>query len=410
MEKVFQKLVSVKGHGCTCTPWAPKDLETIQAGGFLVSCGQGIVVVVPSLPWIMCNKIEVTSKVNGNHFTSQVKVAVQCETMGLCVLASLDYNTIAPGLLGNPSPYSQKRKVASKPGNKIHTFGDRTYSCQYQGRLQAPVIRDSYELLDGIAKGDCVFYNRSFVGMVIDIDECVSIIPKEYIDRIVADFECKRTGLGSLGFKFDLSEESMRIVKPQILKYEGKNKIIQGTITAINGFPITVSAMEIATVFDDIYKTNMPLDLWFQIRHRPGDIGTICINDEIIPFEAQREQGNSKAAIYLDAYQPHRRMYYRIVGNYVATMPFRSLLESYLINNLVVTIQPKGINTHTVYLIDHLDPDNKTLEIGQYEDTVIAFQLVKLDNKWIKDLNQISASNYESIQYYNGHELEQIAL
>lgn len=399
MDKIFQKLVNVKGINCSNTPWKKSDCEDIESNGLLCGVSSGLIVVVPALPWVLCERIDVLM----NGIVVQMNVAIQAESMGLCVLALSDYNTVAPDQVRSPVPYMRKQKTAKCPGNRILNYRGKNNHCEYEGRSNSAIVRDIYQGHANV--GDCVFFKRSLIGIVSEVREFLTVIPKEYIDRIIQDFEHKITGLASTGLEYDTSCESV-FLKPQVITVMNGYDVIHGTVTEINGFPINVCDLGIATVYDDQNDIHLPLDLWFQINHRPNQICSITVDGKDIIFKAVEQKGLVDGIVYIDTVYPDPSQYYRMIGSYVATMPFKSLLMSNIINGLNVTLNSKGDEDKVVYLIDSIGDND--IGIGLNE-TFVAHQLVKIDNKFIIDLDQVT-DDASTIRCYNGNEFIQVSI
>lgn len=379
---MMSKLVTVIGHRCNPKPWEPNGSVNLSATGLLAESGSGLVVVVPCLPWILCSEIIVST----NTHKVQVKVAVQCETNSLCVLAATDYNTINPIDLGNPRSHNKRSKTLSRGGNKIRTLL-ADVPCTYLGRSDAELIRDIYEPSLEVRVGDCAYHNKTFVGMVVKNERQMLVVPREFINRIIMDYESKSTGIGTIGLKYFTAHGKLEVKQPQVLEYHGDMTIIYGTIEAVNGVPIMMNDLEQPYVYDDRYKADLPFGLWFQLRHRPGDEGTIKVDGVIIPFVAKRLVGPNKKVNYLDAYKPcHNMIWKKLDENHVVVMPYRCLVDLWVATSQNYSVFVKGKKINVVWL---LEGEN-------------AFQLVKVNDEWIDSLEQIP-NRCHSIQYFDGN-------
>lgn len=383
----MNKLVTVIGKGCNPTPWQRSDANAeLRSIGLLASSGNGLIVIVPCLPWLLCSEILV--KTSFHQVT--VKVAVQWETNSLCVLAASDYNTINPIELGKPSFYNRRSKTVSREGNRIITLTNE-FPCNYLGRPDTELIRDIYEPIDNVIVGASVYYNKTFVGMVVVNEEQIGVMPREFINRIILDYEKKATGLGTIGLQYFTKHDKLQVVKPQVLEYYGEMTIVQGTVEAVNGIPILMNELEQPYVYDDYYRTNMLFYLWFQIHNRPGNEGTIKVDGKIIPFVVKPLTGPNKRVNYLDAYKPSLDMVYRNIGNKIAVSPYKFFIDACLLSSMIMKAHVKGRDTNVVWLIDGLN----------------AYQIIKIDDKWIDTLDQIPET-CNTIKYYDGEDITTI--
>ena len=420
-KKSHSKFVAIKGKGFNPTPWKESDSDNnLRSNGLLVCYKGAYVVVAPLLAWSFCSEIVVCNTDAKNETLTETVVvkAFEIDTLDLCVLASLGYDTIKYGEESKPVGYSVRKKKASDMGDRFFTASvydnNLTVSkneCKYMARTATTVARDLYEPNSSVMLGDCVFKHSKFSGIVTEIASTYfTVVTRQHVDKVITDFfECESrseyTGIAGFNLGYDLSGKQFKISEPQVLETDEGLKIVSGVLRYVNHVEVKVTKHEMAYLYDNRYHCLMPFDMWLQTNCSPGMYIPLEIDNKIINWKVTAIK-HQKKTIQIDKFFPKVDDCYRIVGPFVIAMPTRELITAFRDSNIEIDAQTKGDGSQVPLIIDYLGDDKKKrfpqLQAGC---DVECYQVDRVNDKYVGSLEEIDeiASPYK-ICYFDGSE------